>query len=117
MLVHNTQCTTIVFCKVANDKTMSYILISLPGKFVPKDELHEDTFKGCFRQFGQPRGRMNSIRRHNSYAAAPDTERIGRNLMRRAGQEIKKEQILKEMGVDFKIDGYVSQPAQRSIFF
>ncbi|XP_071826267.1 uncharacterized protein [Apostichopus japonicus] len=74
-------------------------------KVVPKEELHPDTFKGCFRKFGKPRGRMNSIRRNNSYVNA-DTKRVSRTLKRKAKQEEKKEKLLKEMGIDFKIDGY-----------
>ncbi|XP_071477411.1 uncharacterized protein [Diadema antillarum] len=91
--------------KVVAETMHNYLMYQklLKCFYVPKEKLHPETFKGCFRRFKKPRRREIAADRNNSLLGSSN-EHILVSQKRRVENLKKKQEKLARLGIDFKID-------------
>eukprot|EP00057_Strongylocentrotus_purpuratus_P014082 XP_011668556.1 PREDICTED: MKI67 FHA domain-interacting nucleolar phosphoprotein-like [Strongylocentrotus purpuratus] len=96
--------------KVVTETMHNYLMYQklLKCFYVPKDKLHPDTFKGCFRHFKGPRRREIAAARNNSLLES-GKDHILESQKRRVNGLNKKQKKLEKLGINFKIEGVDSE--------
>ncbi|XP_072174045.1 uncharacterized protein [Diadema setosum] len=91
--------------KVVAETMHNYLMYQklLKCFYVPKEKLHPETFKGCFRRFKKPRRREIAADRNNRLLGSSN-EHILVSQKRRVENLKKKQEKLARLGIDFKID-------------